>query len=454
MKIVIVGCGKVGKTIIESLAEENHELIAIDNDAKIVSEIRNLYDVIAITGSGTEYQTLKQAGIDSCELFIAVTGSDEFNMLSCFVAKKMGAKYTVARIRDLENNDDSLSFINEQLELSMAVNPERMTAEAIYNILKLPSAIKVDSFSSGNFKMIELLLDKDSPLSGVQLMDLRKNNKLNFIVCAVERDGVSYVPNGAFTLKGGDKLAVITSKRSAHKLISVFEIQNIQVKDVLILGASTISSYLAKLLLADKHRVKIIEKNETVCQELCESLPDSLTVIIGDGMSQDLLVEEGILTTDAFIALTGRDQDNILMSFYAMSKEVPKVISKVNSDELSLIAENLSLSCTVSPQKIVADEIVKYARALESSIGSQIETLYTIFGEEIEALEFKVLPNFEYTNIPLKNMRFIDNVLIAGITRNNKTLIPNGDDVILPNDSVIVIAEGKRVLSLSDIIKR
>ncbi len=454
MKIVIVGCGKIGKTIIASLVNEQHDVSALDNNPAVVEEIRNTYDIIAICGSGTEYDKLKEIGAGKAELFIAVTGSDEFNMLSCFAAKRMGAKHTVARIRDLENNDDSLSFMKQQLELSLVINPELMAAEAIYNVLKLPSATKVEKFPRSKLEMIEIQLPLDSHLNGISLVELRKRHKEKYLICTVERDDKIYIPNGAFTLKSGDKIGIIATRKDVIKILNIIGIENIQVKNVILLGAGTISTYLAQMLLAGRHSVKLIDCDEQVCQDVCEILPDSATVIHGNGMSQELLIEEGILSTDAFVALTGRDEDNILISFYAKSQKVPKTITKVNNKELSSLAEDLGLNCIVSPRKTVADLIVKYARALKNSLDSHIESLYSIMNNMAEAVEFKVLEDFEYTNVPIKQMQITNNVLIAGITRGKTSFIPTGDDVILPDDYVIIIAEGKRILNLSDIIAR
>ncbi len=454
MKIIVVGCGKIGTTIISSLVKERHDVIAIDTNYSVVEEVSNAYDIIAICGNGTEYTKLKEAGVEKTELFIAVTGSDELNMLACFAAKRMGAKYTVARIRDLENNDESLAFIKEQLDLSMAINPERMAAEAMYNILKLSSASKIETFSRSKLEMIEVVLEEKSILDGLSLIELRKKFKEKFLICTVEREEKIYIPNGEFVLRSGDRVGIMVLKKTAHKVLNTLGIISVPVKNVMILGAGTISNYLAKVLIASKHSVKLIDYNKEVCEEVCEHLSDNATVICGNGMSQELLIEEGITTVDAFVSLTGRDEDNILISFYAMSQKVPKVIAKVNNEELLNIAENLGLNSLISPRKIVANLIVKYARALENSIGSQIETLYSLMNGMAEALEFKVLSDFEFTGIPLKEMKIHKNVLIAGITRGNEGMIPTGDDVIMSGDSVIIVAEGKRILALTDIIER
>lgn len=454
MKIVIVGCGKIGKTIISSLVKERHDVVAVDINGNIVEDVRNAYDIMTFTGNGTEYATLKECGADKAELFVAVTASDELNMLSCFAAKKMGAKHTVARIRDLENNDESFRFMKDQLDLSLAINPERMTAEAIFNVLRLPSATKVELFPHSKLELIELQLKEHSPLNGLSLIDLRRQSKLSFLVCAVERDGEIFIPSGTFTLKSGDKIGIIAKQKEVGRVLRAINVSDNPAKNVIILGAGTTSTYLAQLLIASKRSVKLIDKERNVCEEVCEALPNNATVINGDGRNEDLLAEEGVLSADAFVTLTGMDETNILMAFYAKSKNVHKVVAKANRNELISIAESIGLDCIVSPQTIVADLIVKYARAIENCLDSQIETLYSVMNGLVEAMEFKVLNDFKYSNVPLKDVKFYKDVLIAGISRNKESFIPGGDDVILPDDTVIIITKGKRILSLSDIIAR
>lgn len=454
MKIVVIGCGKIGKTIISSLVNERHDVVAVDIDPQVVEDIRTTFDVIAVNGNGTEFDTLKEVGADKAELFIAVTDSDELNMLSCFAAKRMGALHTVARIRDLENNDESFAFMKNQLDLSLAINPERMAAEAIFNVLRFPSATKVEVFPHSKLELVELKLKDDSVLDGRSLIDVRKQSKLGFLICAVERDGEIFIPNGTFTLKGGDKIGIIAKKRETGRVLRAIKINDMPANNVIVLGAGTISTYLAQLLVSAKHSVKLIDKEKTVCQEVCEFLPDTVTVINGDGRSHDLLTEEGIASADAFITLTGADETNILMAFYAKSNSVPKVVAKANRNELISIAENIGLDCIISPKRIVADLMVKYARAIENCLDCQIETLYSIMDGKAEAMEFKVLDDFKCANVSIKDMRIANGVLIAGISRNKETFIPTGDDVILPGDTVIIIAEGKRVLSLSDVVAR
>ena len=453
MRIIIVGCGKAGKAIIESLSEDNHDVTAIDNDAAVIETVTNTYDVMAVCGSATSREMLLQAGVAKADLFIAVTESDEVNMLSCFLAGRMGAKHTVARIRETDYNEDGLDFIIKELGLSMALNPERLTAETLFNWLKLPSAVSVDNFAGKKLCMLELILREASPLRNTTLMDLRKKCPVQFVACAVHRDDEVYIPNGAFELKEGDKVAFMLKRSEAHKFLKSIGAVQKQGHDVIILGGSTTAYYLARTLSANSYSVKIIEKDEARCQEIAEILPSNATLINGDGMNQDLLWEEGIKGTDAFVALTGTDEENILISFYAASQQVPKIITKVNNSELVGLAEKLGLDSIVSPRKIVADTLTRYARALSSSLESKVETMYSLMDDKAEALEFAVLSDCSLIGIPLKNLQLKPNFIIAGIIRGKETIIPSGDDKILEGDSVIVVAADAHLYDLTDILR-
>lgn len=453
MNIIVVGCGKIGKVLLYSLSKENHNVTAIDIDEAIISDVRNGYDVMAYCGNGTSYGVLKKAGVENCDLFIAVTASDELNMLSCFAAKRMGAKYTVARIRNPENNkDDSLDFMKKQLELSLAINPEQLAAQAIYNLMKLPAAAKLETFSSNQIEMLEFVLKPDSPLDGVPLKDLKKKHKGKYLICAVMRGEEVFIPKGDFALKSGDRIGLIVAEEDLSSALEMLEVPHKRIKRAMIIGAGITSRYLAKLLLRHRISVKLIDSDAKVCEKVCEELPSKVTVLHGNAMSQDLLMEEGLSSTDALVSLTGRDEENILISYYAMSQSVSKTVSKVNRDELVSVAEKLGLDSLVSPRKVTADVIVKYARALENTLDTQIEALYSIMGGMAEALEFKVLSDSRLTHVPLKDMKLKKGVLMAGIIRGKEVIIPGGEDEILPEDRVIVIAEGVQIAELSDII--
>ena len=451
MKITVVGCGKIGCTVINALLSEGHEIVAIDNDPDVISDITNIYDVMTVCGSGTDSDVLLEAG--NANLLIAVTGSDEFNMLTCFIAKRLGIKHTIARIRKPEYNDKSLSFLKKELGLSMAINPERLVSREMFNILKLPSAIKVEEFSRGNFEMVELILKENSPLDGVSLIDLKKKHPDNFLVCAVQRGDKLYIPDGNFVLKSGDKIGITSSSVEIQRLLRKLGILQKQARDVMILGATRTSYYLSKLLLAAGNSVKIIDADRERCKEFSDSLPGAV-IINGDPARQELLLEEGIGNVDAVVALTGMDEENILLSYFAAMQNVPKVIAKVNRNEFLPTAERLGIDSVASQIRTVGDVTVRYARALENSMGSKVETLYKLMNGNAEALEFAVNGESKILKIPFKELPTKSNILIAGIIRGRKTIIPSGDDMIMPGDRVVVISGGGRLNDLSDIVDK
>ena len=452
MNIAIVGCGKIGRTLLESLTHEGHDVTAIDRSAGVVGEVSNVYDVIGVIGSGTDPDTLRQAGVEKADMFIAVTGSDETNMLACFIAKRMGAEHTVARIRNPEYNDASQGFLKKHLELSLTVNPDRLTAQELFHILRLPAAVKVEYFSQRRFEMAELRLKADSALDGIALCDLRKKYPAEYLLGTVRRDEEVYIPGGDFVLRGGDRIGVIAAPGEMQKLLKMLGLLKKQAQSVMLLGASKTAYYLTRQLLAAGTDVTIIEQNPDRCADMSEKFPDA-TVICGDGARQEILLEEGILSTDAFVSLTGFDEENILISTFADTQRVPKVITKINRAELVAMAEKLGLESIISPQRIVADVLVRYARALENSQGSSVETLYKLMDDKVEALEFNVLDDFRYKNTPLKNLAFKKNVRIGGILRGRRAIMPTGDEVLLPGDKVVVLAASQRLQDLTDVIR-
>lgn len=452
MDIIVIGCGKVGRHLIDALTAEGHNVLAVDPNPAVIQDITNLYDVMCVCGSGTDSDTLAEANVEKAELVISVTGSDEFNMLACFLAKRMGAKNTVARIRNPEYNDNSLGFLKHHLDLSVPVNPEMLAAKELFNILKFPEALNVETFSVRNFEMVEIKLKEDSLLNGMKLMDVRKQFPGQYLVCAVKRNGETFIPDGNFILNSGDRIGLTAEPAEVTKLLKKLGRLNKQTRTVMILGASKISFYLAKLLISSGIAVKVIELDESRCKEFSNALPEA-DVIHGDGTSQELLLEEGIENMDGFVSLTGMDEQNILVSIVATNHKVPKVIAKVNRVELSQMAEKLGLDCIVSPQKTVSNVICRYARALQNTVGSNVETLYKIMDDGAEVLEFNVGQDFKAADVQLKDVSIKPGVLIGGIIRGRKTIIPSGSDVILPGDRVVIVASGKNLSDLSDIIK-
>lgn len=453
MNIIVAGCGKIGQAIVATLCAEGHDVTVLDKNAELISEITNIYDVIGVCGNSTDCDTLEEASIGDAELFICVTGSDEMNMLSCFLAKKLGAKHTVARIRNPEYNDRSLGFMRQQLDLSMSVNPELLVAQELYNILKLPSAFKVEYFARRNLEMIEVKLKNDSPLCGKKLSKLREKQNVEFLIGGVFRDGKVIIPDGSFELQAGDEVSIAAAPTDMQKLLKGLGILKKQARNIMILGGSKTAYYLAKMLSSSGNEVKIIEKNVARCEELSEILPKTV-IIGGDGSQQELLLEEGLHSLDAFVALTGMDEENILISIFASNQNVPKVISKVNRDEMVKMAENLGLDCVVSTKSTTSDIILRYTRALNNTIGSSIETLYKFMGGKVEALEFKVHSDSDLLNVPIKDLKIKPGILVAGIIRaGKKAIIPKGDDVIMQDDRVIILSAEYRITKLSDILR-
>ncbi len=452
VRIIVVGCGKIGENILADLANEDHNVIAIDNDPVVIGNIGNIYDVMTVCGSGTDRSVLKEARVESAELFIACTSSDEVNMLSCFIARRMGAKHTVARIRNPEYNLDNLGFLKEQLDLSRAINPDRLAAKEMYNVLKLPWAVKIQTFSVRNFEIIEINLREDSPFTGVKLMDLRNKYKAKFLICVVGRGDKVYIPDGNFVLRPGDRVGLTAEPAEIQKLMKAAGIEKKYTKNVMILGGGRIAFYLAKMLSDSGVNVKIIEIDEEKCNKLSQQLP-KVVVINGNGAQQELLFEEGLASADAFVSLTGMDEENILISIFASTHNVPTVITKVNQSTMVNMASRLGLDRVISPKELMSDVLVQYARALDNTRGSNVETLYNIMDDKAVVLEFNVSAEFHGTGIPLKDLRLKPGILIAGIIRSRMAIIPTGSDCIQVNDKVIILTENRRLNDLSDILK-
>ena len=451
MKIIVVGCGKIGAAILENLVAEGHDVTAIDSNSAVLENAVNQYDCMGVRGSGTDCTALQEAGAGECDLFVAVTGSDEFNMLACFMAKGLGAGHTIARIRNPEYNDHNLDFLKNQLGLDLAINPEYLAAVDAFNLVNLPSAAKIETFSGRSFEMVELLVKSESGLDGSNLIELKKKYKADYLICAVRRDQQVYIPDGYFTLKTGDRIGIMAAPVQIERLLRQMGLMKKQAKNAMIIGSGRTTYYLAKMLIHSGTAVKIIDSDPQKCAALCEGLPEAV-VIHGDATHQELLLEEGIKSTDALAALTGIDETNILLSLFADNLRVPKVISKITRDEFGGMAESIGVESSISPREAIADVLVRYARGLENSQGAKMETLYKIMDGKAEALEFLVPADCPFKEIPLKELKLKKNILIAGIKRGRRPIIPSGNDALLPGDLVILLTAGHRINDLRDIL--
>ncbi len=452
MNIILVGGGKIGTTIMENLVREGHDVVIVDSSPQVISQISNLYDVMCVCGNGVDWETLQEAGSHKANLLIAVTGSDEFNMLCCFMAKKIGIPHTVARIRNPEYNDKSLGFIKQALDLSMTINPDYMAAKEIFALLQLPAAESMETFSHRTFEIVEIILKENSPLCGMTLMEMKKRYPAAYLVGMVQRGEEAFIPDGSFRLQSGDRIGLTAAVNQVEKLLKQLDLLQEKAHNIMILGASRSAYYLAKLLLANGTRVTIIDKDRELCERFAEILPEAV-IVCGDGAQEELLLEEGLNTADAFVTLTGIDEENILLSYLARSHGVNKTITKINREEFFVMAQKLGLDCVVSPRSLINNVITRYARALENSMGCAVETLYRLMDGKVEALEFKVQHDFNFTDIPLKEMKLKKNILIAGIIRDRSVLVPGGEDSIQKGDRVVILAVGHKITDLADIME-
>ena len=453
MKIIIIGDGKIGSVLAEQLSQEKHEVTLIDRSEEPLEQSNNTLDVMVLEGDGMSHAIQKEAGADQADLVIACTGADELNLLCCLIAKKLGAKHTVARVRN-PNYVEELSLIKEDLGLSMTINPEAMCATEMARVLRIPSAIKIDTFSKGQVEILKLPVAEGSPLDGMAMMEMGKI-KAKVLICAVERgEKEVYIPSGEFRLKAGDHISVVASPVEALRFLRQVGIVRSRVRQSMIIGGGRIAFYLAKQLLAAGMDVKIIESDLEQCENLSELLPEA-TVIHGDGTDQQLLLEEGIEHMDAVVPLTGIDEENIIISLYATRTTKAKVITKINRGSYEDIVANLSIGSVFYPRKICADNVLRYVRAMQASDAyASMETLYKIANGRVEALEFHVTKEADYCGVPLLELSLRNDLLIASITRNGKMITPRGNDTIEVGDSVIVVTTHGGIATLDDIFVR
>lgn len=451
MHIVIIGDGKVGHKLTSQLSEEDYDIVLIDQNEGKLKEALNSLDIFCISGNGADAEVQRQADVPHADLVIACTSSDELNMLSCLLARRLGAKHTIARVRN-PLYYRQIDLLKEDLHLSMAVNPELAAANEIARILLFPEANKVETFMKGRVELVEFLLKEESPLAGLSLAEIYLKFQIKILVCAVKRGNDVYIPDGDFVLQCGDKLHIAAAHHNLKFFLKSLGQKNVKVKNVIICGGGHVCFYLATQLLQVGMQVKIIEHNKERCEELCELLPKA-TIIYGDAADQELLLEEGIQSADAVVALTGMDEENIIMSLFAKTQGVGKIIAKINEDTRAQMVEGLGIDSTVSAKGATADAILAYVKARMNSYSSaNIETMYRLVNGKIVAQEYIIKKECDFTNIPLKNLPTKPNNLIACIGRGRKIIIPNGDDHLEVGDSVIVVAKEHTVNDFRDIL--
>lgn len=451
MKIIIVGCGKVGTTLAEELNREQHDITLIDSDNDALQAVSDSIDVMCVTGNGAMYQVQMEAGIKEADLMIATTNSDELNMLCCLIAKKAGNCQTIARIRNPEYSAE-INYIREELNLSLAINPELAAAREISRLLRFPTAIKIEPFAKGRTELLKFRIPNGSILDKMKVMEVVSRLKSNVLICAVERGEDVIIPDGNFEMLGGDKISFIAPHSDSAEFFRKAGIENNTVNTAMFVGGGKLTYYLAKSLADTKIKLKIIEQDEERCRQLSELLPDAM-IIHGDGSDQQLLLEEGIRQVEAFASLTGFDEENIMLSLYAASQSNAKLITKVNKIAFENVIDSLNLGSVIYPKMLTADIILQYVRAMQNSMGSNIETLYKIVAGKAEALEFRVRESSSILGIPLESLKLKNNLLVACINRNGKIIMPRGKDVIQVGDTVIIVTTHTGFNDLKDILK-
>ncbi len=450
MKIVIVGNGKVGFSLTEQLVREGHDVTVVDVKEDSLRRAADMLDIMAIRGNGVSAVTLREAGVDSAELLVAATNSDEVNMICCLLSKNMGTKHTIARIRNPEYTS-SLAELRRNLKIDMVINPESATAVEISRLLRFPSATNIETFCRGRVELMGFRLQERDFLVDNPLHTLSTQvKKLSLLFCAVERGGEVTIPNGSFVPRVDDMLYLIGRPNSLDQFFRILGRCTPKIKQALVVGGGKISSYLIQMLEKTDIRLKVVEMSQDRCRQISEEHPH-VTAICGDGTDQELLESENVSASDAFVALTDQDENNLIIALYAMQKGLSKVIAKCNRQNYAGIARSVGLDCVISPKFITASYILRLVRGLQNSQGNVMISLHRIADGAAEAMEFAVSPSTKHLGVPLKDLTLKPGILIAVIVRGQEIIIPEGTSFLQAHDNVIIISRGSGILDLNDI---
>lgn len=453
MNIIIAGCGKVGGALAEQLSRDGHDITVIDQRTDAIQRVTNLADVRGIVGNGASYGIQTEAGIEKADLLIAVTNADEVNLLCCLIAKKAGGCQTIARVRNPVYHQE-IRHIKEELGLSMVINPEMAAAMEMARLLRFPSAIEIDTFAQGRIELLRFRLEESNPLCDRKIRDIQELSRCEVLICVVERGNQVLIPDGEMDLRPNDIISIVASSVNASRFFRLIGIETNQVKNAMIIGGGKTSFYLARKLLEMGIEVKIVEKSREHCEELCELLPKA-TIINGDGTDQELLAEEGLEMAEGFAALTNMDEENIMLSLYAQSMSRAKKITKVNSNTYDSIIGTLNVGSVIHPKHITAESILQYVRAMQNSIGSNVETLYRLVEGRAEALEFIIREKGGITDVPLQSLELKSGLLVCAIHRSGRIIIPKGQDCLQVGDSVVIITTScGKLRDICDILKK
>ncbi len=451
MKIIIVGCGRVGQTLAEKLNSDGNDVTVIDMSSAKINEVTAKYDVMGVVGNGATYTVQREAGVEKADLFIAVTNSDELNLLCCVIAKKEGGCETIARLKNPEYSEVA-PYLKEELGLAMVINPEYVAAEEIARVLRFPSALLIEQFVKGKVELIKFKLTKDSPIINLSVREVAAKYRTDTLICTIERGDEAYIANGDFVFHEKDVVSIVASPKNANAFFKKIHYKGNSIKDALIVGGGTITHYLCEILERSGISLKIIEKDLKTCEELSAQW-EKFAIIHGNGTRKDLLLEEGIEKADAFVALSDQDEENILLSLFAKEVGNGKLVTRINRTDYDTVINRLDLDTTICPKNITADIIVRYVRAKKNTGGSNVETMYNIIQGKVEASEFIVKENSPIAGVPLKQLNFKENVLIASIFRKGTVLTPHGDDIIQAGDVVVIVTKQLGLQDVRDVLR-
>ena len=451
MNIIIVGCGKIGQSLAEQLNEPGNNITVIDLSPETVEEVSTRCDVLGVIGNGATHATQQEAGIANTDLLIAVTGSDELNLLCCLIAKKSSNCQTIARVKSPEYSTDA-GYLKDELGLAMVINPEQAAAEEILRVLRFPAATKIDTFAGGRVELVKFRLPEGSPLVGTSVRDAVTRLRCDVLFCTVERGEEAFIPKADLVFQEKDIISLVASPKKASDFFAKIAYKTHSVKDVILAGGGEIAHYLCDLMEKNGIAFKVIEKNREVCDELSTLYP-SAAIIHGNAGDKEILMEEGLSAAGAFVALTSADEENIILSLFAKNVGVGKVVTKIKRLDFSDVVRTLDLDTIICPKNITADQIVRYVRAMKNTIGSNVETLYNVIQGKIEAAEFIVKEGSPIVDKPLSELHFRENLLVAAILRDKNVIIPRGNDRILPGDHVVIVSELTALHDISDVLK-
>ena len=450
MQVIIVGCGKVGRNLAEQLPAEDIDITLVDVIADKIDDLCENIDAMGIVGNGASINTLMEAGVDTADILIAVTASDELNLLCCLIAQKANHCQTIARVRN-PIYEKEIGFIKERLGVTMIINPEFAAAQEISRLLRFPSAIKIDTFARGRVELLKFKVLPEFELDGMSVSQITDKYRCDVLFCAIESKTTLSIPGGDHLVHNGDFISIIATPKNTALFFKKIGLKTHQVKNTLIIGGGTISYYLAKALSDLKISVKIIDKNKERCEELSEMLPNA-TIICGDGTDRALLMEEGLSTVESFVTLTNMDEENIFLSLSAKNMTQAKLIAKVNRLPYKDVIDELDIGSVIYPKYITSDSILRYVRAMQNTIGSNVETLYHVLDNQAEALEFIIRDNSPVVGIPLSKLNLKNNLLVCCLTREGTVRIPRGQDSIQIGDNVIIVTTHKGLRDIRDIL--